>query len=81
MTKQECIIVSAYTGFLLCDFDDMHKYIEEKLKRPVWTHELADEKVVKAIREAVKPDLERICGRGARHPQKKINNEGDGKEE
>ena len=67
MTKEECIIVSAYTGFMLCEFDDMHKYIEEKLKRPVWTHELADEKVVKEIRKAVKPDLERITNYGEIH--------------
>lgn len=30
MTKQEAIIVSAYTGFLMCDFGDMHEYIEKK---------------------------------------------------
>lgn len=35
MTKQERIIVSAYTGFLMCDFSDVHKYIEEKLGRSV----------------------------------------------
>ena len=46
MTKQERIIVSAYTGFLMCDYDDLHKYIEEKVGRPVWTHELADPKIL-----------------------------------
>lgn len=41
MTYLERIIVSAYTGYLMCDFPDMHKYIEDKLGRPVWTHEMA----------------------------------------
>lgn len=27
MTYKEAVIISAYTGFLMCDFDDMHKYI------------------------------------------------------
>ena len=37
MTKQELIVVSAYTGFLMCDFNDLHKYVEEKLGRPIYT--------------------------------------------
>lgn len=61
MTKQEKIIVSAYTGYLMCDFDDMHKYIEEKLGRPVWTHELAIDIVEKEIKEKVKPDFIKLC--------------------
>lgn len=61
MTKQERIIVSAYTGFLMCDFNDMHKYIEEKLGRPVWTHELADKNVLAEIREKCKSDFLALC--------------------
>ena len=41
MTKREAAIVSAYTGVLIGDFDEVHKYIEELLGRPVFTHELA----------------------------------------
>ena len=41
MTKWEKVVISAYTGVLMCDFDDLHKYIEDKLGRPVWTHELS----------------------------------------
>ena len=40
MNKREAVIVSAYTGFLIGDFNDLHKYIEEILKRPVFTYEL-----------------------------------------
>jgi len=29
MTKKEAIVLSAYTGVLLCDFDDYHKYVEK----------------------------------------------------
>ena len=61
MTKREKIIVSAYTGVLMCDFDDLHKYIEEKLGRSVWTHELAFEKVVAELKEKSKDDFLAIC--------------------
>lgn len=61
MTNKEKIIVSAYTGVLMCDFDEMHRYIEKKLNRPVWTHELADEKIVEKIRDATRSDFLSIC--------------------
>ena len=61
MTKKEKIIVSAYTGYLMYDFEDVQKYIEEKLKRPVFTHELANEKVMEEIREKIKVDFFNIC--------------------
>lgn len=61
MTKQEKIIVSAYTCYLMCDFSDLHKYIEEKLGRPVWTHELANEDVHELIREKTRDDFVKLC--------------------
>ncbi len=61
MTKQEKIIVSAFTGVLMCDFSDVHKYIEEKLERPVWTHELASERVWDEIKEKTIEDFLEIC--------------------
>ena len=61
MTRQEKIIVSAYTGCLMCDFQDMHRYIEEKLGRPVFTHDLASTAGLDEIRAAVKPDFLELC--------------------
>lgn len=62
MTYHEKIVVSAYTGYLMCDFSDMHEYIEKKLGRPVWTHEMANEDIQEAIRNAVHPDFIALCG-------------------
>ena len=61
MTKQERIIISAYTGYLMCNFNDVHKYIEEKLGMPIWTHELADKAVQNRIREAMRADFLALC--------------------
>ena len=49
MTKREKCVVSAYTGVLMCDFADLHQYIEQLLGRPVWTHELAFSDVLAAL--------------------------------
>lgn len=61
MTKEEKLIVSAYTGILMTDFDSLHEFIEKKLGRPVWTHELADDTVVNEIKNAVKKDFLKLC--------------------
>ena len=60
MTKQERVIVSAYTGFLMCNFGDMHEYIEKIMGRPVWTHELASETLWAQIKDKAKPDFLKI---------------------
>lgn len=64
MTKQEAAIIMAYTGTTLLtgeDFSIFHKYIEEKLKRPVLTYKLADKVVEEQIKEASKEDLINLC--------------------
>jgi len=62
ITKQEKVVVSAYTGVLMRDFSDVHKYIEEKLGRPVWTHEIVSYNVQEEIKRATKPDFLALCG-------------------
>ena len=41
MTKREAAIVSAYTGVLIGNFNEMHRYVEEIMGRQVFTHELS----------------------------------------
>ncbi len=57
MTKQEAIIVSAYTSYLLVPFSDVHAYLEKKLGRPVWTHELGNDDFYEDVREVCKSDF------------------------
>jgi hypothetical protein len=61
MTKEEKLIVSAYTGILMTDFDSLHEFIEKKLGRPVWTHELADKLVWNELKETLKEDFLKLC--------------------
>jgi hypothetical protein len=56
MTK-EAAIVSAYTGILIGEFSDMHKYIEKIMNRPVFTHELGDHEIFKEIKQKAKLDF------------------------
>lgn len=66
MTEKERVIVSAYTGYLMCDFGEVHLYIEQVLGRPVWTHELASSEMWEKIRKAASADFLALCsGAGA----------------
>ncbi len=60
MNKREAAIISAYTGVMVGDFGDMHKYIEEILERPVFTHELGSQVIVDLIKKKSKDDLLQI---------------------
>lgn len=62
MTHEERVVVSAYTGFLMCSFSSMHKYIEDLLGRPILTHELAQDDVRAEIKEKCKPAFLALCG-------------------
>lgn len=68
MTQQERLVVSAYTGYLMTDFRLVHGFIEERLGRPIWTHEFAGENLWEEIREKLKPDFLALCGRPAGEP-------------
>ena len=39
MTKREAAIISAYTGYLIGEFSDLHAYTEEVMGQPIFTHE------------------------------------------
>jgi hypothetical protein len=64
MTDKEKAIVMAYTGVVMLKgekFSIFHKYIEEIMKRPVFTYELGSEFIWEQIKEASKPDFIRLC--------------------
>lgn len=50
-------IISAFTGVMLGEFDDMHKYIEKILGRSVWTNELGDKALAELIKVKAKKDM------------------------
>lgn len=39
LTLEQAVIISAYTGFVLCPFSAIHEEVEKRLGRPVFTHE------------------------------------------
>ncbi len=66
LTKEQAVVLSAYTGFLMCDFSDMHAYIEKKLGRPIFTHELAFAGFEEKLREAAREDFMALLPEGVK---------------
>ena len=57
MTKREAAIVSAYTGYLIGEFSELHKYVEEIIGRPVYTHEMGNKETFDEIKSKAKNDF------------------------
>ena len=57
LTKEQAVIISAYTGILCSRFEDMHEYVETKMGRPVWTHEMGNRETWAEIKEACREDF------------------------
>lgn len=56
MNKKEAVLISAFTGFLLTkNFADVHKFCEDLLGRPIWTHEFASRTIQEEIKEKCIP--------------------------
>ena len=62
MTDREKAIVMAYTGVTMLTgnkYQIFHKYIEEIMGRPIWTHEMAQ--LADEIKEKSKADFMALC--------------------
>ena len=57
MTPREAAIVTAYTTYLCGSFDSFRAYAEEKLGRPVYSHEMVGPTFWIALEEASKDDF------------------------
>lgn len=64
MTLKERVIVETYTGYCMTsgeERDEVYKYMENLLGRPVFTHMLADDNIVKELKEKAKYDFIGLC--------------------
>lgn len=58
MTKQEAVLISAYTGYLLVpDFSDVAEYCQKVLGRPIYTHEYADPDLQRELQDKLRPRI------------------------
>lgn len=51
MKKREALVITAYTGILLCDFSDFQDFASEIIGRPIFTHEIAHGEIWEELRK------------------------------
>ena len=64
MNDRERAIVETYTGICMLTgnkTNEVYRYMEEIMGRPVYTHELADERIQQELKEKAKPDFLKLC--------------------
>lgn len=61
MTKEERLIVTAYTGVFMVEDDEFYDYLETLLGRPILAKEIKTEEFAEEIIEAVKDDFMKLC--------------------
>lgn len=61
MTKEERLVVTAYTGVMMVEEDEFYDYLEELLNRPVRAKEVNTEEFYEEVVEAVKDDFMKLC--------------------
>ena len=64
MTFRECAIVEAYTGVCMLTGENVkyrYLYAEEKMGRPVYTHNFADVRFCKKLKEKAREDFIELC--------------------
>lgn len=78
MTDKEKAIVMAYTGVCMLSgdkFQIFHKYVEEIMGRPVYTHEMAIKAIDDEIKEKAKADFIALCA--VQDPKTESRKEGE----
>lgn len=64
MTDREKAIVMAYTGICMLTgdkFQIFHKYVEDIMGRPIWTHEMGIKSIEDEIKAKSKADFIALC--------------------
>ena len=61
MTKEEKLVVSAYTGILMVEWDEFLEYTEKLLNRPILVKEVETEEFAEEVINAARADFEKLC--------------------
>lgn len=57
LTKDQAIVVSGYTGIMICKLTDLHQEVERRVGRPVMLHEMGRRGFWNIIKASFKEDF------------------------
>lgn len=60
LSKQDGIVLSAYTGILMCDFGDLMQYAEKLMDEPILNHEFGNHGFMYRLKQAASDDFHKL---------------------
>lgn len=60
LTKEQCIVITGYTGVLFGQIEWFLDDAEKRLGRPILTHEMRNDEVMKSIKKAYSHDFHNL---------------------
>ncbi len=64
LTVDQAVVISGYTGFLCCNFSELHADVEKRLGYPVWTHQFSGNEMRERLKEIYRDDFIAMCAPG-----------------
>lgn len=61
LAKYQAIVITGYTGIMMCDFSSFHADVESRFGRPVWTREFGNKEFMKEVEEMYKGEFLDLC--------------------
>lgn len=61
LNKYQAIVITGFTGTMMCDFSNFHADVESRMGRPVWIHEFANQAFADELKEMYKDEFMYLC--------------------
>ena len=75
LDQEQAIILTGFTGIMCCaSFADFHGDVENRIGRPVWTHEFASKEFSEKVKELYREDFMAMLG-GRAEPHTEANDD------
>lgn len=62
LTTYQAVVLTGYTGILMCSFTEFHADVETRLQRPIFTHQFGDDKFAQQIKEMYEEEFMTLIG-------------------
>lgn len=62
LTKEQCVILTGYTGLLMSKLSDLHEDVERRVGYPVFTHQFGNKEFAAEIKKMYTPDFLKLVG-------------------
>lgn len=76
ISREQAIVIMGFTGIATVRFDHFHLDVEQRLGRPVWSHQFADKSLMETIREVYRADFMALLPEWDATPQERQEAQG-----